>query len=193
MNLGNNIKIARENKKITQKELAKRIEVSVISIQNYENNRRQPKIETLKKIADALNMQLTDLISNNLDDVTKEYSVQDDLLNLRIKGIKYYLNENFLKDSEKTVLMNFTNDLLLEYTEMLKKIWSLERNWDDLYNEYNKNSSLNESDLKILYLRENLNAYLKNLSDRINGFPGYIVHNEIKSTFDLPIVKNDSE
>lgn len=189
MNLGERIKFFRKKLNLSQEEFGKKCGLSRNAIYNYENNKRKPTIETLEKIAKALDIQLTDLISNNLDDVTKEYLFQDNLLNLRIRGLEHYLNEKFLKDSEKTVLINFTNDFLLEYTEMLKKIWFLERNWDDSHNEYNKNSSLSESDLKILYLRENLNTHLKNLSDRINSFPSYIVYNEIKSASD----KNDSE
>lgn len=183
--LGDNIKQIRKAKHISQKDFAKILKIPVSTLANYENNHREPNIVTINKIAAALDVPVIRL----LDDVTKEFSFQDNLLNLRIRGLEYYLNEKFLKNSEKTVLINFTNDFLLEYTEMLKKIWFLERNWDDSHNEYNKNSSLSESDLKILYLRENLNTHLKNLSDRINSFPSYIVYNEIKSASD----KNDSE
>lgn len=53
MSVGNQIKKYRKGK-MTQKELAEKIGVTPITIQNYENNRREPNIETLNKIAKVL-------------------------------------------------------------------------------------------------------------------------------------------
>ncbi|EGT2192653.1 helix-turn-helix domain-containing protein [Clostridium perfringens] len=54
MNIGTKIRVIRKNNKMTQKELAAKSGVSEISIRNYENNKRNPKYETLEKIAIAL-------------------------------------------------------------------------------------------------------------------------------------------
>lgn len=62
--IGKNLKQLRIEKDLTQKELANMLMVSTITIQNYENNRRQPNIETLNKIANALNVNVSELISD---------------------------------------------------------------------------------------------------------------------------------
>lgn len=75
MNIGENIKRIRKEKGLTQKDLATSLNVSTITIQNYENNRREPKLETLNKIASILNVTINELIGNN----PKEFL--EDLLN----------------------------------------------------------------------------------------------------------------
>ena len=54
MNVGKNIKKCRENKSLSQRELAERLGVSYTVISQYERGIRNPKIETLSKIAEAL-------------------------------------------------------------------------------------------------------------------------------------------
>lgn len=61
MSTGKNIKRIRKEKKITQKELAEKSGVSEISIRQYENEKRNPKIETLDKIASALDVFIADI------------------------------------------------------------------------------------------------------------------------------------
>ena len=62
LSLGENIKSNRLKKKLTQKKLAETIGVSTITIQNYENNRREPNIETLNKIANSLDIPVSELL-----------------------------------------------------------------------------------------------------------------------------------
>lgn len=58
MNVGDNIKRFRIEKGMKQKELAEKVGVTSHTIQNYENNRREPNIEMLKNIANILNASL---------------------------------------------------------------------------------------------------------------------------------------
>lgn len=58
MTTGERIKAARINAGLTQRELAERLNVSFVNISQWENGVRNPKIETLQKIADALNVPL---------------------------------------------------------------------------------------------------------------------------------------
>lgn len=62
MNIGNNIKNIRNQNHLTQKQLAEIIEVSTVTIQNYENNRREPNIQTLNKISTALEVSVSTLL-----------------------------------------------------------------------------------------------------------------------------------
>lgn len=54
MSVGQNIKNARKRAGLTQKELAQKLGLSFQSIAQWENDLRNPKIETLRKIAKAL-------------------------------------------------------------------------------------------------------------------------------------------
>ena len=61
-NVGKNIKKIRTQKKMTQDELAEKLFVSRQTVSNYENNKSNPDIETLKKIADVLGVDANTLI-----------------------------------------------------------------------------------------------------------------------------------
>ena len=69
MTLGNNIKKYRKMLKLSQEDLAKKSNLYRNSIYNYENNKRQPSIENLNKIATALGVTVNDLIKNNTIDI----------------------------------------------------------------------------------------------------------------------------
>ncbi|MGN0263913.1 MAG: helix-turn-helix domain-containing protein [Oliverpabstia sp.] len=58
---GNLIRNARKESGLTQKELAEKVGLAEITIRQYENNKREPRIETLQKIADVLNIPTRDL------------------------------------------------------------------------------------------------------------------------------------
>lgn len=70
MTLGNNIKKYRKMFKLSQEDLAKKSNLSRNAIYNYENNKRQPSIFTLNKIAAALGVTVNDLIKNDTIDIT---------------------------------------------------------------------------------------------------------------------------
>jgi transcriptional regulator with XRE-family HTH domain len=62
MSLGNTIKNLRNSKKLTQYELSQKANISKNALWNYENNKRQPRIEVLEKIAFALEVNINDLL-----------------------------------------------------------------------------------------------------------------------------------
>lgn len=61
--IGNNIKRYRELRKLTQKQLADRLRISVKSIQRYETGENSIPIEILLGIGEELNVSIQDLIS----------------------------------------------------------------------------------------------------------------------------------
>lgn len=65
MNIGDNIrKYRKENKKMSAKELANKVGLkSAQAILQYERGDRTPNIETLNKIATALNVEVQDLLT----------------------------------------------------------------------------------------------------------------------------------
>lgn len=62
MTIGDRIKSARKKAGITQAELAKRLGISYVGVSQWENNLRNPKIETVQRIASALNVSIVDLV-----------------------------------------------------------------------------------------------------------------------------------
>lgn len=74
MNIGNEIKKLRKEKGFTQSELAEKCNLSKNAIWNYENNKRNPTVNTLNKIGEALGIDLGYLIAKPLkmDEETAE-------------------------------------------------------------------------------------------------------------------------
>lgn len=60
-----NLKIQRQNKNLSQDELGKLIGVSGVTIMRYEKGLREPKLDTIKKIANALKIPVANLIDLN--------------------------------------------------------------------------------------------------------------------------------
>lgn len=65
-----NLKIAREREKITQKDMAERIGVAKSTYSLYESGSREPNVQTIKKIADILNVTADELLGLENDPVT---------------------------------------------------------------------------------------------------------------------------
>lgn len=63
MTIGERIQDARKKSGLTQEELGKRVGVTGVAIMRYEKGARQPRLEQLQAIADALNVRLSDLVT----------------------------------------------------------------------------------------------------------------------------------
>ena len=64
MSLGLRMKTLRKSKGLTQKGLAETVNVSRIYIQSLESNRRLPSMKLLKRLAEALDVDIVDLVQN---------------------------------------------------------------------------------------------------------------------------------
>ena len=65
--IGENIRKIRKSKKMTMKELGEKIGVSEQAIGNYERGDREPTIDVLIKISDALEVSLFDILGDKID------------------------------------------------------------------------------------------------------------------------------
>lgn len=74
MTIGENIKRIRIEEKLTQKKLGELSGMSEAMIRQYELGYRKPKLESVQKIADALNIRLHDLIEDEKLYSPKEYA-----------------------------------------------------------------------------------------------------------------------
>lgn len=61
MSVSENIKKFRQKRNLTQKQLAKKTGLSIASIQGYEQNKYNPKLEQLRRIAAALDVTIGEL------------------------------------------------------------------------------------------------------------------------------------
>lgn len=66
MTTGQKIKEARKNAGMTQEELANKLGISYVGISQWERDVRNPKKETLQKLADALGIDISELTEDNI-------------------------------------------------------------------------------------------------------------------------------
>ena len=70
-NIGKTIKRIREDKNITQEQLAEKLNVTRQAISNWENNKTQPDIDTIIKISEVLEVSVEEIIyGQKKDNVT---------------------------------------------------------------------------------------------------------------------------
>ena len=62
MTIGDRIKAARKDKGLTQKQLEELCGINAANIRKYESGRQNPKIETIKRIANALGVDVYELL-----------------------------------------------------------------------------------------------------------------------------------
>lgn len=79
MSIGNNIRTIRKRNGMTLKQIADIIGCSPQLISQYESGKRQPKLETKKKIAAALNCDISD-IDNSIYVISTEYELTPERL-----------------------------------------------------------------------------------------------------------------
>ena len=64
MSISENMKKLRQKRNLTQKQLAEKTGLSIASIQGYEQNKYNPKLEQVRRIAAALNVTIGELTPN---------------------------------------------------------------------------------------------------------------------------------
>ncbi len=98
--IGLKIKEIRKNKKISQEKLAEMVSMNIKSIIRLENAQGSTTVETLFKIADALNIKIADLFENHeykdRSEIIKDInncinSMNDEELKLFYKTVYYYI------------------------------------------------------------------------------------------------------
>jgi len=90
-NVGARLRYYRELKGLSQRELAKRADVTNSSISLIEQGRVSPSIASLKKVLSGLPMSLAQFFSSDLPEVNKFFFTSDDLLEVGSGGISYRL------------------------------------------------------------------------------------------------------
>lgn len=92
MDTANKIKEYRKNKGMTQAEVAKKAGISEISIRKYESGERKPKLETIRKIAAALDVHIGSL-TENWAEFSQEEIKKDLILNNKSRPLNALIPE----------------------------------------------------------------------------------------------------
>lgn len=115
MNFGENIKKIRKERGLTQKQLGEKLGISQAAIGQFESNKANPKMETIQKIANALNVSLNDLIPDSYE---REIQEGYELLYNDYSFIEVMANHKIFSDKEREKILK----KIEEYREVLAKI-----------------------------------------------------------------------
>lgn len=127
--LGDKIKLYRENKKMTQNDVAHILDVSPATISKYESGALEPNIESLKKLAELFELSIDELLNDNEEkfDISEinVFDVLKEQKEMKFKGnlyhqtqISFAYNTNHIEGStlteEQTRYIFETNTILFE-------------------------------------------------------------------------------
>lgn len=91
MNFGESIKKIRKEKGLTQKQLGDKLGISQAAIGQFESNKANPKMETIRKIADALEVELWEIVElDQMDIETRIQQIKKMVAQLTPEGLEEY-------------------------------------------------------------------------------------------------------
>ena len=102
MTIGDRIRSARKEKGLTQSELAEKLGISYMVISQYERGIRNPKLDTVRRIADALGVDMQSLYVG--------FFLLDPIDMLLNGGIPHDPYEDYELSCLKRAMQNMTDD-----------------------------------------------------------------------------------
>jgi transcriptional regulator with XRE-family HTH domain len=161
--LAENICAARLSAGLTQYQLGEMVGVSNITIAGYENNRRQPRVDILEKIATACNVSLDFLITGQSSDNLVETKIH---LGSPNKDIADFLKSTQIIDRLGTRRAAILDIFRFEYTKNEKALREVDFLFVSLTAEQKKTflnilSALASVHENIQPLSENMDAVIK--------------------------------
>ena len=137
MDIGIRIKELRKARGMTQKELAKKTSLSIASIQGYEQKKYKPKLNTIAKIAVALDVLLLDLVD------TDDPILQNEITAINIPDLNYI---NSVLRSTRSQNIYELNRILSDKNDIQQLFWDLLTNFN-LLNEFGKKEAVKQIEL----------------------------------------------
>lgn len=104
---GNKLRALREKKGLLQKELANEIGISTSTIGMYEQGRREPDFETVKKLANYFGVSIDYLADNESKLFNDEELKEKEILKRSLINAGYMKENEDLSDEELQKLMKF--------------------------------------------------------------------------------------
>ena len=129
MTVGENIRNIRKEKGLTQKKLAELCGINEVQIRQYELGKANPKIETISKIADALNVpigKILIIVNNNksAEEREKEKMIAEEAEKI-IEEFEDEASEINSSHRELELLHNFRKLNLMGEKEAVKRVAEL--------------------------------------------------------------------
>ena len=120
MTVSENIRYFRKERGYTQKQLSELAGIATITLQQYELEKREPKLENLQKIAEALGIPIAALL--DIDETDQALNALSDFKNVDVKQTQYPDMFN-LKELEPYFTLNRKGkDKALSYIDDLAKL-----------------------------------------------------------------------
>jgi len=194
LKIGSNIKSIRRKKGISREELAELVGVSIHSIAKYEQDTREPDLDTIQRIAESLEVSSFELMQLSPLEI---YNAKIALKKSEKNNIEDRLGKLHMM-LERGVSENRIEDIRFSISSGETKIQEIEREIEDLYKEIalNKDVRATQEDIDKMFGPE-LN---QNKVDRSNDlleaaftmskyfFPG----NEPKQQIEIPFSREDA-
>ena len=125
--IGKFIKILRKEKKLTQSELATKLEVTDKSISNWENGKNMPDLSLFKPLCEILGITINDLISGEkLNKDNYQEKIEENIINTI-----YYTNKKVTNKNNIIGMTFITFGIIIAITAMT--IFPSESSWGSIY------------------------------------------------------------
>lgn len=127
--IGKNIRLARLHRKLTQDELAQKVHTTRQTISNYETGRSRPDVETLQWLADALGIELTELLDREPSPDTRRTALRrvciTGAVTLVLAGLWAYLHAVCLRQYQRGDMAPLAAMLVAEPLLLCALAWTL--------------------------------------------------------------------
>lgn len=175
MSIGENIKLYRNKKGLTQPELGKLIHKSESSIRKYESDTVTPSIDILNELANKLGITINDLLG-----LSDEYIRASSLSNTYFDAIMKWSEDISFNSIETICIREHFFDLLLRYKTLINTLSDLKYRWPNVEQSYielykNRDEPLSDDEIKELFLKQELERNLTDLINWINAFPNWMI------------------
>lgn len=187
---GKNLKYYRLKNNMSMKELADLIGISPMAISHYENEERRPNMQTIKALANALHVRVTDFLANRDTDLEfcfGEFRKNNKLSAKQQEFIKEEVEEYFGRFYQAVNILG--GEVLSDYPELhsLELTESAEKNALKLREklELSKNGPIGglieilENKGILVYLCDIKSDHFSGMNGTVNGRPYIIINNNM--------------
>jgi transcriptional regulator with XRE-family HTH domain len=111
MILGETIKAYRRAKKITLKELAEKVGTTASFLSDVENNKKQPSMDTLGKVAQAFHVPVYLLFKEPLEPIskTKDNETEFSQNSFMLQARALFLSDNITEEDKEAIFKDITD------------------------------------------------------------------------------------
>lgn len=180
--IGKFIAKKRKEKKLTQQELAEKLNVTDKSVSNWENGKHMPDLSLFKQICDELDITINELLSG--EDIKKEdyqQKLEENIVNMMI------VKKEMIKKIKKIILTIFSIIILVLAFIIFINVYSIKAKFD-------KNITKCElKDGKLIHIMYNSNVNAPNYYTRIINNNKYVIFDYYVYLTDKKESDNDFE